>query len=41
MPKRTDTKKIMAVGGGPNPIGQSCESDYSGSHMLWVKMGKT
>ena len=31
MPKRTDIKKIMAIGAGPIIIGQACEFDYSGT----------
>ena len=29
--KRTDIKRIMIVGAGPNVIGQACEFDYSGT----------
>ena len=31
MPKRTDIKKILIIGSGPNIIGQACEFDYSGT----------
>src|ERR687897_928238 len=31
MPKRTDLKKILLIGSGPNVIGQACEIDYSGT----------
>ena len=30
MPNRTDIRKIMIIGSGPNVIGQACEFDYSG-----------
>src|ERR1051326_7039602 len=31
MPKRTDLRKILIIGSGPNVIGQACEFDYSGT----------
>lgn len=34
MPKRTDIKSILILGAGPIVIGQACEFDYSGAHIV-------
>src|SRR4028119_1491546 len=36
MPKRTDIKKILAIGSGPLAIGQAPEFDYSGAQACKV-----